>query len=75
MHYNRLIGKFQINNVVSGALDRLNYEDPCVKYDVKEIIMLVYATATVFQLYHGGDMYEIRRRKPRDFIFTDSRDL
>lgn len=26
---------FQINTVVSGALDRLHYEkDPCVKYDV-----------------------------------------
>ena len=28
-------------------------------------LLLFYATATIFQLYHGGDMmYEIRRRNP-----------
>ena len=28
-------------------------------------LLLFYAIATVFQLYHGGDMmYEMRRRKP-----------
>ena len=27
------------------------------------LVCLFYAIATVFQLYHGGDMYEMRRRK------------
>ena len=28
-------------------------------------LLLFYAVATVFQLFHGGDvMYEMRRRKP-----------
>ena len=31
----------QVNNVVSGALDRLHYEkDPCVKYDVNKKIWI-----------------------------------
>lgn len=41
-YYNTLVGVtfthfvcFQVNTVVSGALDRLHYEkDPCVKYDI-----------------------------------------
>ena len=29
------------------------------------LVLLFYAIATVFRLYHGGDMiYEMRRRKP-----------
>ena len=40
-------------------------------------LSLFYATATVFQIYQGGDMmYEMRRRKPEPTLFfTDSKDL
>lgn len=32
---NPMNSEFQVNTVVSGALDRLHYEkDPCVKYDI-----------------------------------------
>ena len=39
-------------------------------------LLLFYAIAPVFQLYHGGDMmYEIREKKPEPTLFTNSKDL
>ena len=39
-------------------------------------LLLFYPIATVFQLYHSDDMmYEMRRRKPKPYTFTDSRNL
>ena len=35
------------------------------------VCLLFYATATVIQLYHGGDMmYEKRRRKPDSTLLS-----
>ena len=39
-------------------------------------LLLFYAFATAFKLYHSSDMmYEMRRRKPAPTLFTDSEDL
>ena len=44
--------------------------------DIFVCLLLFDAIATVFQLYHGGDMmYEMRRRKARAYMLNDSRDL
>ena len=46
-----------------------------VGFDCLFCLLLFYARATVFQLYHGGDMmYEMGRRN-HFYTFTDSRDL
>ena len=40
------------------------------------VFAVVYAIATVFHLYLGGDMMlEMRNRKPERTLFTDSTDL
>ena len=39
-------------------------------------LLLFYAVATLFQLYHDSDiMYEMRQRKARVYTFTYSQDL
>ena len=39
-------------------------------------VCLFYAIATVFQLYHGGDiMYEMRRRKPEPTLLSTHIDM
>ena len=37
----------------------------CIEQGNIVCLLLLYAIATMFQLYHGGDLiYEMRRRKP-----------
>ena len=41
------------------------------------LVSLLYAIATVFQLYHGGDVIDIldAEGKTQAYTFTDSKDL
>ena len=48
----------------------------CIWFEYFCCLLLFYAIATVFHLYHSGDMmHEMGRRKPEPTFFTDSRDL
>ncbi|XP_071495395.1 uncharacterized protein [Diadema antillarum] len=57
----------QINNVVSGALDRLHYEkDPCIKYDVNRKLWIYLhrdRTKEEFERLHQEQAAEVKARK------------
>ena len=60
-----------------------HYFSPVFRLGVKQcltvmgqawFVCLLYAIATMFQLYHGGDiMYEMRRRKPESTLLQTQR--